>query len=271
LRELKCAAVGLCVLAVVGCQTPTQRDKAEQKPEETPQVPRQEIAREQSPEARQDQPQQAAQEALEKQPREGQPEQGREAPQEQPLENLGEAAQAVKPVKAGDAAPQSPAGAEDPAASPARREEASGVSVPTDAGERYREALRRFDERLDREKFDDATASGGGGGSGAGGAGGQAVTPAGGGGSGEEGETARAAGAPPPLGEEPAADAERADTTVGGIGDRTTYEPPPDIPDGSDDDIVARQLREAAESELDPELRARLWEEYRAYKEDQQQ
>jgi len=42
--------------------------------------------------------------------------------------------------------------------------------------------------------------------------------------------------------------------------------PPPDIPDGADDDIVARQLREAAENEEDPELREKLWEEYRKYK-----
>ncbi len=34
-----------------------------------------------------------------------------------------------------------------------------------------------------------------------------------------------------------------------------------------DDDIVARQLREAAEKETDPELKKRLWEEYRRYKE----
>ena len=40
----------------------------------------------------------------------------------------------------------------------------------------------------------------------------------------------------------------------------------PDIPDGSDDDVVARQLREAAEKETDPELKAKLWEEYRRYK-----
>lgn len=33
------------------------------------------------------------------------------------------------------------------------------------------------------------------------------------------------------------------------------------------DDIVARQLREAAEKETDPELQAKLWEEYRKYKE----
>ena len=33
------------------------------------------------------------------------------------------------------------------------------------------------------------------------------------------------------------------------------------------DDIVARQLREAAEKETDPELKEKLWEEYRKYKE----
>ncbi|MEN8132776.1 MAG: hypothetical protein ABFS45_21865 [Pseudomonadota bacterium] len=41
---------------------------------------------------------------------------------------------------------------------------------------------------------------------------------------------------------------------------------PPDIPDGKDDDIVARQIREAAESEQDPALRNKLWDEYRKYK-----
>jgi hypothetical protein len=42
---------------------------------------------------------------------------------------------------------------------------------------------------------------------------------------------------------------------------------PPGIPDGSDDDVVARQLREAAEKETSPALKAKLWEEYRKYKE----
>jgi hypothetical protein len=41
---------------------------------------------------------------------------------------------------------------------------------------------------------------------------------------------------------------------------------PDNIPDGSDDDVVARQLREAAEKETDPELKEKLWEEYRRYK-----
>lgn len=41
---------------------------------------------------------------------------------------------------------------------------------------------------------------------------------------------------------------------------------PADVPDAHDDDIVARQLREAATKESDPELRAKLWDEYRRYK-----
>ncbi|MCB1748682.1 MAG: hypothetical protein KDK06_16000, partial [Gammaproteobacteria bacterium] len=41
---------------------------------------------------------------------------------------------------------------------------------------------------------------------------------------------------------------------------------PQGIPDGRDDDIVARQLREAASTESDPVLREKLWDEYRRYK-----
>ena len=41
---------------------------------------------------------------------------------------------------------------------------------------------------------------------------------------------------------------------------------PPDIPSAESDDIIARQLREAAMKEKDPELRAKLWDEYRKYK-----
>jgi hypothetical protein len=44
-----------------------------------------------------------------------------------------------------------------------------------------------------------------------------------------------------------------------------TYAPPEDIPSGDDDDVVARQLREAAMREPDPELREKLWDEYRKY------
>jgi len=38
------------------------------------------------------------------------------------------------------------------------------------------------------------------------------------------------------------------------------------IPTGDDDDVLARQLREAAEKEPDPVLRKKLWDEYQKYK-----
>lgn len=50
-------------------------------------------------------------------------------------------------------------------------------------------------------------------------------------------------------------------TTPGGI--------PEDIDDGRNDDIVARQIREAAQKEKDPALREKLWDEYRKYKNQQ--
>lgn len=46
---------------------------------------------------------------------------------------------------------------------------------------------------------------------------------------------------------------------------QASFPTPADIPSGNDDDVVARQLREAAMSEPDPELRERLWNEYRTY------
>jgi hypothetical protein len=49
-------------------------------------------------------------------------------------------------------------------------------------------------------------------------------------------------------------------------GQAGTSEVPSDVGDGRDDDIVARQLREAAMNEKDPVLREKLWEEYRTYK-----
>jgi hypothetical protein len=64
-------------------------------------------------------------------------------------------------------------------------------------------------------------------------------------------------------------------STGGGLGgagggsapqDTAKYPAPADIPSGSDDDVVARQLREAAQREADPAVREKLWEEYRKYK-----
>ena len=42
-----------------------------------------------------------------------------------------------------------------------------------------------------------------------------------------------------------------------------------DIPSGNDDDIIARQLREAAQAETDPQVKEKLWQEYRKYKHQQ--
>ena len=42
-----------------------------------------------------------------------------------------------------------------------------------------------------------------------------------------------------------------------------------DIPSGDDDDVIARQLREAAQAETDPRVKEKLWEEYRKYKNQQ--
>jgi hypothetical protein len=44
------------------------------------------------------------------------------------------------------------------------------------------------------------------------------------------------------------------------------YPPPAGIPAGDNDDVVARQLREAAMREPDPAIREKLWDEYRKYK-----
>jgi hypothetical protein len=41
---------------------------------------------------------------------------------------------------------------------------------------------------------------------------------------------------------------------------------PADVGDGRNDDVVARQIREAAIAEQDPAIRAKLWDEYRRYK-----
>ena len=46
--------------------------------------------------------------------------------------------------------------------------------------------------------------------------------------------------------------------------DRSSH--PPDVGDGRDDDVVARQIREAATKERDPAIREKLWDEYRRYK-----
>jgi len=80
---------------------------------------------------------------------------------------------------------------------------------------------------------------------------------------GESGDVADSGGQPvsSAAGEQPPSGA-----AGGGGTQRGARGQPADIPDGSDDDLVARQLREAAEKETNPELKKKLWEEYRKYK-----
>ena len=119
----------------------------------------------------------------------------------------------------------------------------------------------------------DAGGGMGGGGTGSGDAGGQGEGDAGE--QGEAGTQGAQAGASGDSGEL----AGRGDPTVSGAGGKLpptgaagggtgtgALGRPADIPDGSDDDLVARQMREAAEKETDPELKKKLWEEYRKYK-----
>lgn len=51
-----------------------------------------------------------------------------------------------------------------------------------------------------------------------------------------------------------------------GTGNEAYPRIPEDVGSGEDDDVVARQIREAALNEDDPVLREKLWEEYRRYK-----
>ena len=120
--------------------------------------------------------------------------------------------------------------------------------------------LGEFDEMLLREQErvkaasprTDAASGGGaggdGGGSGSGGDGGEFD---------DSGESQSASGSEPTYGQGAGPGSRQAGTSSSA---------PPGTPDGSDDDVVARQLREAAEKETDPELKKKLWEEYRKYK-----
>jgi len=65
----------------------------------------------------------------------------------------------------------------------------------------------------------------------------------------------------------PSADSESSGGSQGGMGNEETIlnDIPADISAAADDDVLARQLREAAMNETDPALREKLWEEYRRY------
>lgn len=139
--------------------------------------------------------------------------------------------------------------------------------------------LGEFDQRLLREQERvkaraSKTAGAGGAGAGDGGTGGgQGGAGASAGESGEPGSGepgSKTAGSLPSGAPGTATGTARGHSGAGGPGapgqQTASSSAPPDIPDGSDDDVVARQLREAAEKETDPELKKKLWDEYRKYK-----
>ena len=150
-------------------------------------------------------------------------------------------------------------------------------------------SLGKFDQLLLKEKevleqnkrpadaAEAASRGGGSGGSGSGSAGsGSAGSGSSGSGSSGEGdagatgqegsESQEAAPGGRQSGDQSAGGAVGGGTQGGGSSPETDSRVPADVSDGHDDDVVARQLREAAMAEKDPELRERLWDEYRAYK-----
>jgi hypothetical protein len=62
----------------------------------------------------------------------------------------------------------------------------------------------------------------------------------------------------------------KSDRAAGNIGVGGNGAVANEIPDGNDDDVVARRLRKAAEQETDPELKDKLWKEYVEYKKNMQ-
>jgi hypothetical protein len=165
----------------------------------------------------------------------------------------------------------------DQAAEQSREEHIAGLDAELTAGlAEFDELLLREQERVKAATPRSASGSGTESGNGAG-VGGNAADGSGGGGKNMAGSS-RTTGESG-VGGSPAADGigsqtggatDRTSTGVGGgpvkSPPRGVSRQPSGIPDGSNDDVVARQLREAAEKETDPELQKKLWEEYRKYK-----
>lgn len=148
---------------------------------------------------------------------------------------------------------------------PSPAERAAGLE------DRFRAGLSQFDQMLlqEQERVKARSSRSGGGASSSAGSGGS--------GSGSESASKSASaggrqGQPVGAAETESAADESGGRTVsgqGGLGGRPrpgAQGAPPDVADASGDDVVARQLREAAEKEQDPELKEKLWEEYRKYK-----
>jgi hypothetical protein len=157
-------------------------------------------------------------------------------------------------------------------------EKREGLDRELDSSLSEFDALILKEQEILEQRREAAAAAGGGGGAGkaeagAGAGEGEGEGETEGKGEGEAGDeqarsTAEGTGGSPdePSGEEVDSDAGDPASADEEAGEVSNGRVPPDVGDGSDDDIVARQLREAAMKEEDPELREKLWDEYRAYK-----
>ncbi len=124
--------------------------------------------------------------------------------------------------------------------------------------DQLRRTYETYDEILRREQADarGAAERGGGGGN----------EPPGGGQGGMPQPGGQSGGVPNGVGgTDVASDGNRPGDPPEDASQQPAFPPPDDIPSGRDDDVVARQLREAAMTEPDPELREALWDEYRNY------
>lgn len=130
----------------------------------------------------------------------------------------------------------------------------------------YDERLLREQERIKAAAPNNNAGSGGYGGGMGGGVNGEGENDAEGDGDGQDRNSGGVAGNNRQTGASGGQSQGPNDSSTGSGEAGNDTDQPADIPDGNDDDVVARQLREAAEKETDPELKAKLWEEYRRYK-----
>lgn len=203
------------------------------------------------------------------------PPQPEELPREAPpaaRETLGEAPSGVTEASSGEAPGAPASGAAEPAGDQSAAEAAATEGAPAgdpagELGDRFEQSLGEFDAVLLSEQakiaeqrrrgVESAPPVG---------PGGRPGGPDVAAGTGAPGTAATGESAPSGPGTSPDADGGGSSGGSVGAGSGPGIEVPPDVGTGADDDIVARQLREAAMKEQDPELREKLWDEYRKYK-----
>lgn len=139
----------------------------------------------------------------------------------------------------------------------------------------FDEKLLREQDRVKARKAQTSSASGGGGGTsgsaegsaeGADGAEGESGQEGSEAAQGESGESSQSGQQSGQQGSESGSSNNQDNSSAGSPSAGRPSSAPPGTPDGRNDDVIARQLREAAEKETDPELKRKLWEEYRRYK-----